>query len=158
MIDDRNTPGLTALAGAALRILREDCAPAFATRLHSPHVPQALLARLADWSDLLLGEDSCRAFDPEHLPDLLHAMNIALLSSCSFAAVPPRPGAVVPPGRVDLDISDLGGAGLIHRARICTCVVIVTIHGESGGAIVRAAQAELHRLMDGISAFVARAR
>lgn len=158
MIYDRHTPSVIALAGTALLMLQEEIGPELITLLYNPRIPEAHLATLLDWSELLDGDNPLPAFALEFLPELLHALNIALLSSCAFAAAPPRPGVIVPPGRVDLDVSDLGGALVVDRARTCALVIIAAIHGDQGIAIVRASNAEFTRLMNGISAAVAKAR
>lgn len=105
----------------------------------------------------LLSAEPCAAFDLEGLPEVFHALNIALLSCYAYGvqedrARPPRPG------RVHLRFTDIGGAILVERARSAAAIIAVSVHGAEGGSIVSTANDELHMLTDAISAAIARAQ
>lgn len=79
-----------------------------------------------------------------------------MLSCYAFApqedrADPPRPG------RVHLRFTDTGGAVLVERARAAAGIIAVSVHGAEGEEILCSADAELHALIDAISAAIARA-
>lgn len=141
----------------AVETLVGECAPELPMLVYNERLPDAQFQTIRDWSEQLLSTEPWAAFDLEDLPALFHALNIALLSCYAYGpqedrANPPRPG------RVHLRFTDTGGALLVGRARAAAGVIAVAIHGAEGETILYAADAELHALIDAISAAVARAQ
>jgi hypothetical protein len=159
MSDKRSLVELIAdgMFGRAAETLVGECAAELPMLVYNERLPDPQFQTIRDWSERLLSAEPWAAFDIEDLPALFHALNIALLSCYAYAAQedranPPRPG------RVHLRYTDTGGALLVERARAAAGVIAVAIHGPEGEVIVRAADGELHALIDAISAAVARAQ
>jgi hypothetical protein len=134
-----------------------ECAPELPMLVYNERLPDPQFQVIRDWSDRLVSNEPWAAFDLEGLPSVLHALNIALHSCYAYAAQddhrnPPRPG------RVHLRFTDTGGALLVERVRAAASVIVVVVHGADGEAIVHAAEADLHTLLDAISAAIARAQ
>ncbi|MFO1143070.1 MAG: hypothetical protein U1E59_11860 [Amaricoccus sp.] len=143
-------------ARAAATLVGE-CAAELPMLVYNERLPDTQFQTIRDWSEQLLSTEPWAGFDLEGLPGLFHALNIALLSCYAYApqedrANPPRPG------RVHLRFTDTGGALLVERARAAAGVIAVAIHGPEGETVLYAADAELHALIDAISAAVARAQ
>ena len=159
MSDERSLIELIAdgLFARAAETLLGECAAELPMLVYNERLPDPHFQTLRDWSEQLLSTEPWAAFDLEDLPALFHALNIAMLSCYTYApqedrANPPRPG------RVHLRFTDTGGALLVERARSAAGVISVAIHGENGVAVLQAADAELHALIDAISAAIARVR
>lgn len=158
MSDKRSPVELIArglFARAAERLVGE-CAPELPMLVYNERLPDPQFQTIRDWSERLLSTEPWAAFDLEDLPGVFHALNIAMLSCYAYAAhedraTPPRPG------RVHLRFTDTGGAHLVERTRAAASVITVAIHGAGGEEIVGTAEAELHALIDAISAAIARA-
>ena len=124
--------------------------------VYNERLPDPQFETIRDWSERLLSDEPWSAFDLEDLPAVLHALNIAKLACYAYTphedrADPPRPG------RVHLRFTDTGGALLVELTRAAAGVITVAIHGAEGEQALRAADAELHMLIDAISAAIARA-
>lgn len=158
MSDKRSLVELIAdgMFARAAETLVGECAPELPMLVYNERLPDSQFERLRDWSERLLSAEPWVAFDLEDLPGLFHALNIAMLSCYAYA---PHEDRVNPPrpGRVHLRFTDTGGALLVERARSAAGVISVAIHGEDGAAILQTADAELHALIDAISAAIARA-
>lgn len=133
-----------------------ECAPELHMLGFNERLPASLFQTIGVWSEQLLSAEPWAAFDIEGLPDLFHALNIAMLSCYAYKpeedqANPPRPG------RVHLRFVDTGGGLLVERTRAAAGAISVVIHGAEGEEIVYAAQLELEALLDAISASIARA-
>jgi hypothetical protein len=134
-----------------------ECAPELLMLVYNERLPDPQFQTIQDWSDRLVSDEPWAAFDLDGLPPVFHALNIALLSCYAYApqedrANPPRPG------RVHLRFTDTGGALLVERARAAAGIIAVAIHGPEGEEILGSADAELHALIDAISAAIARAQ
>lgn len=141
----------------AAETLVGECAAELPMLVYNERLPDPQFQTIRDWSEQLLSAEPWAGFDLENLPALFHALNIALLSCYTYApqedrANPPRPG------RVHLRFTDTGGALLVERARAAAGIITIAIHGAEGEAILYAADAELHALVDAISAAIARAQ
>lgn len=159
MSDKRSLVELIAggMFARAAETLVGECAPELPMLVYNERLPDPQFRTLRDWSEKLLSAEPWASFDIEGLPALFHALNIALLSCYAYApqedrANPPRPG------RVHLRFTDTGGALLVERSRAAAGIIAVAIHGAEGETALYAADAELHALIDAISAAVTRAQ
>jgi hypothetical protein len=158
MSDKRSLAQLIAdgLFARATDTLVGECAPELPMLVYNERLPDPQFQTIRDWSETLLAPEPWTAFDIKGLPPVFQALNIALLSCYAYAPQEDRANPPLP-GRVHLRLTDTGGALLVERARAAAGVIAVAIHGTEGEAIVRAADAELHALIDAISAAIARA-
>ena len=143
------------VASRLLATLVERCAPEITLLVYSPRIPDEPFIRLLAWSERLQSGDPWSAFHVDDLPALFGALNVALLSSWGYAPAPNQ-GRGVPPGRLDLELTDLGGAHLLERTRAIALVVAVAIHGDAGIALALQADDHFYRQLDAISAAIAR--
>lgn len=141
----------------AAETLVGECAPDLPMLVYNERLPDPQFQTIRDWTVRLLSPEPWAAFDIEGLPPVFHALNIALLSCYAYA---PQEDRVNPPrpGRVHLRFTDTGGALLVERARAAAGIIAVAIHGPEGEEILGSADAELHALIDAISAAIARAQ
>ena len=159
MSDKRSIVELIAdgMFARAAEVLVGECAPELPMLAYNERLPDPQFQTIQDWTERLLSAEPWAGFDLEDLPEIFHALNIAMLSCFAFApdkdrARPPRPG------RVHLRFTDTGGAVLVERARAAAGIIVVAVHGAEGERIIRSADAELHTLVDAISAAIARAQ
>jgi hypothetical protein len=141
----------------AAETLVGECAAELPMLVYNERLPDPQFQTIRDWSEQLLSAEPWAGFNLESLPALFHALNIALLSCYAYG---PQEDRANPPrsGRVHLHFTDTGGALLVERARAAAGIIAVAIHGPEGEAVLRAADTELHALVDAISAAIARAR
>jgi hypothetical protein len=157
MSDNRSLVELIAdgMFARASEVLIE-CAQELPMLVYNERLPDPQFQRIRDWSERLQSAEPWTGFDLEDLPELFHALNIAMLSCYAFApqedrANPPRPG------RVHLHFTDTGGAKLVERARAAAGIIAVCVHGAEAESILCSADDELRMLVDAISAAIARA-
>lgn len=131
--------------------------PALSLLVHNERLPDLQFYTLLDWADQLQSRQPLDAFAIDQIPKVLNALNVAFLSCCAFSRAPDddRPP---PPGMVDLELRDTGGADFVHLTRGAACIVAVALHGAQGEALVGAANARLNAQLADISATIARAR
>lgn len=105
---------------------------------------------LVEWIAILASGSPAAAFQKDVLIEVLHSLNIALLSSYTYAPYIDEANEA-PEGRVHLDLFDAGDAELVEDARTAVAIVIASLHGEEGVAAVDSAENELRKLLDAIS-------
>lgn len=146
---------LEALAKPAFQTLCDRCVPELWNLAYNPRMPDRKLTTLLEWADDLGAADPSYAFCLEVLEEVFPALNTALLASYAFAGAPARDPSLR--GRkVDLELTDLGGALLVERTRTCASLLAAAIHGPVGEALVRRANDELRDAMETISEAIAR--
>ena len=142
----------------AMETLRSQCAPELPllSQRH-PQLPDAQLGIILGWSGELRSDDPWSAFALPDLPEVLRSLNLALLSSWMYSAAPVQ-GRHVPRDRVDLELTDVGGAFLLSQTRTAAFMVAMELHGAVGADMARQAEEALNGQLDEISAFIARQR
>jgi hypothetical protein len=121
----------------------------------NPRIPDHHLNTLIEWADDLGAGDPLPGLDLYVLQAVLPALNAAFLASYSYSAGR-APVAGAGGRRVDLVLTDCGGALLVERSRAAACLLAVALHGEKGAALVAQADQSLHKAMDSISEAIAR--
>ena len=130
----------TAAAYFALR----DIAPQLAGLIYCRSMPDARLATLLDWSELVGTKDGSDAFALDLLRDVLPALVTAFVASHTY-----RPA--------DGDIVELYYAGcgaVVGRVLPMTALIAVSLHGTEGRALAEAAQAQLAEILGRIHALM----
>lgn len=143
-------PMLPALLGQ----LASDYAPRLGSLLYNERIPDRHLNVLLDWSGIIQSDSPAGGFEKDALIEVLHSLNIALLSSYAFAPYIDETDSA-PDGKVHLDLFDLGDAVIVERTRATVSIVAAGLHGEDGVAFVRSADDELRSYLDAISKAVA---
>jgi hypothetical protein len=118
-------------------------------------IPDRHFNTLIEWADDLGAGDPLPGLDLDVLQTVLPALNAAFLASYSYSAGR-TPGAGARGRRVDLVLTDRGGALLVERSRAAACLLAVALHGEKGAVLVAEADQELRAAMDSISEAIAR--
>jgi hypothetical protein len=147
--------GKRALAERALETLCSVYAPQMHLLEQNPSIPDRHLDTLIEWADDLGAANPEPGLDLDVLEQVLPALNAALLASYSYSAARAG-GRRFQHHKVDLVLSDRGGALLVERSRAIARFLAVALHGQRGARLVARADADLHRTMDSISQAVAR--
>lgn len=118
---------------AALYFALRDMAPELAGLIYCRSMPEARLATLLDWSELVGTKDGSDAFAIDRLRDVLPALVTAFVASHTYR---PADGDIV-------ELYDAGCGSVVGRVLPMTALIAIALHGEDGRALAEAAQADL---------------
>jgi hypothetical protein len=131
----------------------------YARQMHlleeNPSIPDRALDTLIEWADDLGAANPEPGLDLDVLEEVLPALNVALLASYAYSTARPG-GRRFQHHKVDLVLSDRGGALLVERSRAIARFLAVALHGQRGARLVARADAGLRKSMDSISQAIAR--